>query len=57
MPAYVDKILKRLCHPPPTNLQYSSHEHFPITFGKKGTQQYATAPDSLPPLKSPTYIQ
>ena len=57
MPNYVDKILHRLCHPPPTSPQYSPHEHFPITFGPKGTRQYATAPDTSPPLSSPTYIQ
>jgi len=57
MPGYVDKILKRLKHPTPTSPQYSPHEHFPIKYGSKGKRQYATAPDSSPPLPSPTYIQ
>ena len=56
MPGYIDKILQRLRHPPPTSPQYSPHEHFPIKYGSKGTRQYATASDSSPPLPSPTYI-
>jgi hypothetical protein len=57
MPDYIEKILERLCHPSPSTPQYSPHEHFPITFGGKGTRQYATAPDLSPPLSSSKYIQ
>ena len=57
LPAYVDNILKRLCYPPPTNLQYSPYEYFPITFGERCTRQYVTATDSSPPLRSSIYIQ
>ena len=57
MPDYIEKILERLCHPSPSAPQYSPHEHFPITFGGKGTRQYATTPDISPPLSSPKYIQ
>ena len=57
MPTYVEKIMKRLCHTPPSVPQCSSHEHFSIKYGAKGTRQYATAPDLSPPLPSPIYIQ
>ena len=57
MPGYIDKILHRLRHPPPTSPQYSPHKQLPMKYGSKGTQQYVTAPDSSPPLPSPTYIQ
>ncbi len=57
MPNYIQKNLKRLCHPTPSTPQYSPHEHLPVIFGGKGTRQYATAPDLSPPLPSPTYIQ
>ena len=57
MPGYIDKILHRLRHLPPITPQYSPHENFPIKCGSKGTRQYATAPDTSPPLPSPTYIQ
>ena len=42
-----------------TFLQYSPHEHVPIQYGKKGTWQYATSPDSSPylPKKETTHIQ
>ncbi len=32
MPNYIEKIIERLGHPPPTSPQYSPHEHFPITY-------------------------
>ena len=57
MPGYIEKTLHRLQHPAPSSPQYSPHEHFPVVFGGKGTRQYATAPDTSPPLPSPKYIQ
>ena len=50
MPKYVLDSLKRLQHKPQKYPQYSPHEHIPIQYGKKGTQQYATAPDDAPHL-------
>ena len=49
IPTYVDRILKRLCHPTPSKSQYSLHERFPLIYCGKGTRQYATAPDSSIP--------
>ena len=57
IPTYVDEIMKRLCHRTSSVPQYSPHEHFVIKYGGKSTRQYDTAPDSSPPLPSPTYIQ
>ena len=39
--------------------QYSPHAHVPVKFGKKGTRQYATAPDNSPTLsaKDANHIQ
>ena len=41
MPGYIDRLLKRLKHPPPKKPQASPHEHLPFTIGVKGTRQYA----------------
>ena len=59
MPHYIKDSLKRLTHKPPSKPQYSPHEHTPITYGTKGTRQYATEPDLSPLLskKDITYIQ
>ena len=50
MPNYVLDSLKRLGHQPQINPQYSPHQHIPIQYGKRGTRQYANAPDDTPPL-------
>ena len=50
MPKYVPDSLRRLQHVPKKYPQYSPHEHAPIRYGKKGAQQFATAPDDSPQL-------
>ena len=40
MPHYVKKALQRL-YPNPSIPQYSPHQHIPIIYGKKGSQQFA----------------
>ena len=50
MPGYVRDSLQRLGYKPKKHPQYSPHPHTPVKFGKKGTQQYATAPDESPLL-------
>ena len=59
MPNYVTKCLKRLQHVPSVSPQYSPHTHVPIAYGKKGTRQYATTPDTSPllPPKQIKHIQ
>ena len=53
MPQYIADSLKQLQHVPHKYPQYSPHQHVPIQYGKKGTQQFATAPDEAP-LLNPT---
>lgn len=59
MPNYVVKSLQRLHYNIQVYPQYSPHEHTPIVYGTKGTQQYATAPDISVPLapKETTWLQ
>jgi len=59
MPGYVPKALKRLQHKPAIFPQHSPHTSVPIQCGKKGTRQYATAPDASPllPIKETKTIQ
>ena len=45
MPGYIPNTLSRFQHPEPTQQQYSPHHYAPITFGPKGTRQYANKPD------------
>ena len=53
MPRYIADSLKQLQHVPHKYPQYSSHQHVPIQYGKKGTQQFTPAPDKAP-LLNPT---
>ena len=50
MPNYIKDSLKRFGYKPKTTPQYSPHYHVPIQYGKKGTRQYANAPDDTKPL-------
>lgn len=50
LPNYVQKVLQRLQHLPPTTPQYSPQHHIPIRYSTKGQRQYATQPDSSPLL-------
>jgi hypothetical protein len=58
MPGYVEKLLKRTGHPPPTSPQHSPHEHLPFVLGAKGTRQYALE-DTSPKVdkKKTKYVQ
>ena len=54
MPNYVKKALQRLQYQPHKSPQHSPHASIPIQYGKTGSRQYATAPDTsplLPPLE------
>ena len=59
MPEYVRNALQRLHHTPKVSPQYSPHPYTPIFYSTKGTQQYATKPDSSALLSPPEtqYIQ
>ena len=50
MPKYFPDSVKRLQHVPKKYPQYSLHEHVPIQYAKKGTQQYTMKPDESPQL-------
>ena len=50
MPNYISKLLQRLNHIPPNKPTFSPHEHYPITFTKKGERQYVKSPDTTTPL-------
>ena len=52
IPEYVPDSLKRLRHTPSKSPQFSPHEHAPIQYKQKGAQQFATAPDTSPHLKT-----
>ena len=52
MPGYVQDSLQRLGYKPKRQPQYAPHPHTPVKFGKKGTQQYASAPDESPLLSA-----
>ena len=56
---YVQKTLKKLQHKPKIFPQYSPHISAPIHYGKKGSQQLATTPNTSTLLspKETTYIQ
>jgi hypothetical protein len=46
MPGYIRKALERLQHKSTAYPQFSPHEHAPITYTKKGEQQFATSADT-----------
>ena len=46
MPGYIRKALDRLQHKSTAYPQFSPHEHAPITYTKKGEQQFATSADT-----------
>ena len=50
MPNYIKKALQKFQYTSKKYPQYSPHRHVPIQYGKKGTQQFATAPDESPLL-------
>ena len=45
MPSYIPKALARFNHTPTKFPQLSPHEHVPITYTKRGEQQFAPTPD------------
>ena len=59
MIGHTPTALKRLQCAPKMHPQHSPHRHIPMQFGKKGTRQCATTPDTSPLLtkKETTHIQ
>ena len=50
MPKYIDKVLHKFQHNPPTKPQYSPYETMPYIPMKRGDRQYAAKPDTSSPL-------
>jgi hypothetical protein len=59
MPGYIERLLHRIGHKPPSKLEESPHEHLPYIIGEKGTRQYALLEDKSPAVdkKQQKYVQ